>query len=77
MYGQLPNTDLIENGELYKQFLKLCITTFHETCDSVWKLPYGRNNNKADWRLDLEGLKNMWRVRERCISAISSKKDIR
>jgi len=53
MYQALPDTDLLEDGDLSNQFRGLGIHTFHDACDFVWKLPYGRTSDRADWKLVL------------------------
>ncbi|WP_444886877.1 hypothetical protein [Microbulbifer sp. JMSA008] len=53
MYESLPNRNLSEAGELSQAFSKLGLSSFHEACEYVWKLPYGRTSDRANWRLIL------------------------
>jgi len=38
-------------------FSKLGINFLHDACAYVWKLPYGRNSDRANWRLVLSELR--------------------
>jgi|APSaa5957512622_1039677.scaffolds.fasta_scaffold10768_5 hypothetical protein len=53
MYQKLPNATLLKSGHLSRQFRKIGIFTFHDACDFVWKLPYGRTSDKSNWLLVL------------------------
>lgn len=53
MYQNLENKNLVAGYELSNEFIKRSIFTFHEACDYVWKLPYGRTTDRANWRLVL------------------------
>lgn len=55
-YQLLPNKPIIKTAtsHISALCLNLGLTTFHAVCDYVWKLPYGRNTNRANWRLILD-----------------------
>lgn len=53
MYETLPNRSLSEGGKLSLAFSKLGLSSFHQACEYVWKLPYGRTSDRANCRLVL------------------------
>jgi hypothetical protein len=53
MYSVLPNIPLIKGGKLSDRFFQIDCNSFHDACDYVWKLPYGRTSDQANWRLVL------------------------
>ncbi len=53
MYKKLPNSLLIKNHINSDKFLSLGIADFHDACDFVWKLPYGRTSDGKNWKLVL------------------------
>jgi hypothetical protein len=44
MYSNLPNASL-SNLPISNRFKHNGVSTFHEACDFIWKLPYGRTNH--------------------------------
>lgn len=53
MLDSLPDKKLDTKKELSKTFIEKDIFSFLEACDYVWKLPYGRTSDRANWRLVL------------------------
>ena len=52
-YKIFPNSKLDPNKIISQTFLDLDINTFQKACDYVWKLPYGRNSDRSNWKLVL------------------------
>jgi hypothetical protein len=50
MYASLPNKTLDPALELSALFIECKCVTYHDACDYVWKLPYGRTSNSDDWK---------------------------
>lgn len=44
MYSNLPNASL-SDLPISNRFKHKGVSTFHEACDFIWKLPYGRTNH--------------------------------
>ncbi|WP_018624362.1 hypothetical protein [Kangiella aquimarina] len=53
MLNLIPNKKLDYSEELSKEFIERGISSFHAACDYVWKLPYGRTSDRANWKLVL------------------------
>jgi hypothetical protein len=49
----LPDFPLSEHEPLAQGFLALGLRSFVDAARYVWQLPYGRNSNRADFRLVL------------------------
>lgn len=49
IFGILPNFDLISGDRITDEFLSRGTTDFHAALNYVWRLPYGRNSNRADF----------------------------
>jgi len=47
MITNLPNTKLIPNYTIAKLFLSYQVTSFHQACEYVWQLPYGRTSQNT------------------------------
>ncbi|MCG9731861.1 hypothetical protein L1D44_18900 [Shewanella sp. Isolate13] len=45
MYSYLPNVNL-SDSPISRQFKLKGVSTFHEACDFIWRLPYGRTNHQ-------------------------------
>jgi len=54
MYSDLPNK-VLSNSSISSLFKLKGVSTFHEACDFVWKLPYGRTNDQGLTAVLLEG----------------------
>lgn len=50
----LPNFSLDGKGGLSDYFLSVGVSDFRSAGDYVWQLPYGRNSDRADFRLVLK-----------------------
>lgn len=50
----LPNKALTLASTISAQLHKEGCRDFHQACHYVWHLPYGRNSDRADWRLVLQ-----------------------
>lgn len=50
----LPNFNFVLEGQKTDDFLSLGLLDFREAVDYVWRLPYGRNSNRADYSLVLK-----------------------
>jgi hypothetical protein len=50
----LPNFPLKPSGEITARFLELGVTDFHSAARYVHRLPYGRNADRANFRLVLQ-----------------------
>jgi hypothetical protein len=53
MYSSLPNKNIKRNSDLTKQFCDLGCNTYHDACDHVWRIEYGRTSISSDWTLVL------------------------
>lgn len=53
-FGRMPDFDLVSGSVATNQFLSLGLSNFHAAVDYVWRLPYGRNSNRADYNLVLK-----------------------
>ena len=53
LYSSLPNKAIDRNSELANQFWDLNCKTFHQACEHVWRIPYGRTSKSSDWNLVL------------------------
>ena len=53
MYSSLPNKNIERNSGLTNQFRDLGCGTYHDACDHVWRLAYGRTSTSSDWTLVL------------------------
>jgi len=53
MYSSLPNKNIERDSDLTNQLRDLGCETYHDACDHVWKLAYGRTSNSSDWTLVL------------------------
>ena len=48
----LPDAKLnVDCGPTTKQFAEISITNFRSAAEYVWRLPYGRNSNRSNYRL--------------------------
>ena len=50
----LPNFNFVLEGQKTDDFLSLGFSDFRQAVDYVWRLPYGRNSNRADYSLVLK-----------------------
>ena len=50
----LPNFKFVLEGRETDDFLSLGLSDFREAVDYIWRLPYGRNSNRADFNLVLK-----------------------
>jgi hypothetical protein len=53
IHEALPNKSLESGFAISKSFSNHGLDDFHQACDYVWRLPYGRNKDRSDWRLVL------------------------
>ena len=53
VFGNMPNFDLNFDAEVAREFLRRGLKDFHAALNYVWRLPYGRNSNRADFNLVL------------------------
>jgi len=53
MYSSLPNKNIERKSELTIQFCELGCNSYHDACEYVWKLPYGRTSESSNWKLVL------------------------
>ncbi len=53
-YKSLPNKGLDQDSELANLFHDFGCNSYHQACDLVWKIPYGRNSNNHDLGLVLK-----------------------
>lgn len=47
--NRVPNYDFNAGGLITEQFLSLGLPDFHTAIEYVWRLPYRRNSNRADY----------------------------
>ena len=71
-YKALPNIKLSNTLEISRSFIELGITTFHEACDYVWKLPYGRTSDRANWALVLPEGKGACSTKHALLKALAN-----
>jgi hypothetical protein len=50
----LPDFQLSAEGAVGRRFATLGLSNYNDAARHVWKLPYGRNSDRSDWRLLLE-----------------------
>ena len=50
----LPNFKLSPAGEIGSRFIQLGLRDYHAAAGHVWRLPYGRNSERANFALVLE-----------------------
>jgi hypothetical protein len=50
MYSLLPNKNLNPDLGLSALFIERACVTYHDACNYVWKLPYGRTGDSSDWK---------------------------
>jgi len=76
MYSVLPNKLLIQGGELSDGFLQIGCNSFHDACKFVWKLPYGRTSDRANWRLVLTEKTGTCSTKHALLKALSDDLDL-
>jgi hypothetical protein len=54
IFKHLPNFRLVAGRKMTDKFLSRGLTDFHAALNYVWKLPYGRNSDRADFNLVLK-----------------------
>ena len=52
--NDFPNFDFKISGAATAQFLSSGLSDFHAAVQYIWRLPYGRNSNRADFNLVLK-----------------------
>ncbi|MET1257534.1 hypothetical protein [Aliikangiella maris] len=72
MFEFLPNSDLLENGELSQKFKEFGLSSFHDACDYVWKLPYGRTSDRCNWNLVLTEGKGACSTKHALLKALAN-----
>lgn len=50
---QFPRATLTDSGVTSRDFIGRGIVNFADAARHVWRLPYGRNSDRSDWRLVL------------------------
>jgi len=53
MYSSLPNKKIERKSELTIHFCDLGCNSYHDACEYVWRLPYGRTSESSNWKLVL------------------------
>ena len=54
IFNYLPNFEFNFDGNASRDFLSLGLSNFHAAVEYVWRLPYGRNSDRADFNLVLK-----------------------
>lgn len=52
-YLSLPNKAIDRGSEIENQFWDLNCKTYHQACEYVWQIPYGRTSESSNWNLVL------------------------
>ncbi|WP_223668705.1 hypothetical protein [Kangiella shandongensis] len=69
--SQLPNNKLLHNSGISAQFYSQGCQDFHQACHYVWRLPYGRNSDRADWQLVLKEKKGACSTKHALLKALA------
>lgn len=68
----LPNFRLNSVGEISDEFLRCDLTDFHSALNFVWRLPYGRNSDRADFRLVLNEMRGTCATKHALLAALTA-----
>jgi len=71
VYELLPNTNLNNGSTIAYSFMERGVDHFHDACDYVWKLPYGRNSDRADLLLVLSEKKGTCSTKHALLKALA------
>jgi len=71
-YKVIPNKIIQEKGPISKAFLDKGINSFHEACEYILHLPYGRTSDKSDWTLVLIENRGTCGTKHALISALAA-----
>lgn len=71
-YSIFPNKKIHREGSVSKAFLDKGINNFHEACEYVLQLPYGRTSDKSDWNLVLIEGRGTCSTKHALISVLAS-----
>jgi len=71
-YKIIPNKIIQEKGPISKAFLDKGINNFHEVCEYILHLPYGRTSDKSDWTLVLIENRGTCSTKHALISALAA-----
>lgn len=71
MLSKLPNKVFTPTSLASTQLYGLGCKDFHQACHYVWQLPYGRNTDRADWRLVLKEQKGTCSTKHALLKALA------
>ncbi|WP_219846354.1 hypothetical protein, partial [Enterovibrio norvegicus] len=72
MYKSIPNRELLNSGKYSNMFREVGVSDFHEACEYVWKLPYGRTSERSNWDLVLSEGKGACSTKHALLKALSN-----
>lgn len=70
-----PNFPLVSGEKLTGEFLRRGLTNFHAALNHVWRLPYGRNSNRADFSLVLKENRGTCSTKHALLAALSAEQE--
>lgn len=68
----LPNFALVESEKITSSFLSFDSSDFHHAAHHVWRLPYGRNTNRADFNLVLKERRGTCSTKHALLAALAA-----
>jgi hypothetical protein len=72
----LPNFPLKPSGEITARFLELGVTDFHSAARYVHRIPYGRNADRANFRLVLQEGRGTCSTKHTILAQLAKEQDI-
>ena len=66
-----PNLDLVSGEKITDEFSRRGLTDFHAALDYIWRLPYGRNSNRADYNLVLRERRGTCSTKHALLAALA------
>jgi hypothetical protein len=67
-----PNFDLVSGEKITREFLRRGLTDFYRALDCIWRLAYGRNSKRADFRLVLKENRGTCSTKHALLAALSA-----
>jgi hypothetical protein len=72
----LPDAIILPAGQISEEFLRLDITSMHQALNWVHALPYGRNKDRADYRLVLQEKRGTCSTKHALLVALAGEQKI-
>ena len=75
-YTSLPNKSLEQDSEMANLLREFGCNSFHQACDLVWKIPYGRNSDRQNLKLVLSENVGTCSTKHALLKLLSNELDI-